>query len=156
MRLAAQLWATARQQGRPAADVQAPDGDVILAAQTQILITNGHDAVVATGNPRHLARFVPAEQWQASTMGFSGNAQGKGLWSTARLSQCGCCPWMPGRASHASGCNTIAPKAIALTVRRHLEMVEVTGVEPAVCTLVPSERARRRGAWTIRSSARRT
>jgi hypothetical protein len=37
MLLAAELWAVARQEGRPAADEKALDGDVILAAQTRLL-----------------------------------------------------------------------------------------------------------------------
>src|SRR5439155_26097026 len=60
MRLAAELWAQARIAGHPTAPDPALDGDVILAAQAISLQTA---VVVATGNPAHLARFVPAELW---------------------------------------------------------------------------------------------
>jgi len=60
MRLAAQLWAQARSAGKPTAADPAIDADVILAAQA---LTLSAAVVVATGNPRHLSRFVPAELW---------------------------------------------------------------------------------------------
>ena len=55
---AAELWAEARQRGRPTADPQALDGDVILAAQT--LSIGGR---VATENVGHLSLFVEAADW---------------------------------------------------------------------------------------------
>jgi hypothetical protein len=58
MRLAAQLWA--RNAGHQTAPDHALDGDVILAAQALSLNT---PAMIATGNPAHLSRFVPAELW---------------------------------------------------------------------------------------------
>jgi predicted nucleic acid-binding protein len=62
MRLAAALWAQARQQGQPTAGDSTNDADVILAAQALTLRTPG--VVVATSNVGHLIRFVPADQWQ--------------------------------------------------------------------------------------------
>ena len=63
LRLAADLWATARQQGRPTADSKALDIDVIIAAQALSSgITTG-DLVIATTNPKHLAQFVTAKLW---------------------------------------------------------------------------------------------
>ena len=63
MHLAANLWATTRQEGRPTASPHALDGDVILAAQALTAFPNG-DFVIATGNVAHLSRYVPASLWQ--------------------------------------------------------------------------------------------
>jgi len=60
IRLAASIWAQARNASQPTAPDPALDGDVILAAQTLSL---NAPAIVATGNPRHLSRFVSAELW---------------------------------------------------------------------------------------------
>lgn len=59
-RVAADLWARARQQGRPTAHEHALDADVLIAAQA--MATQG---IVATGNATHLGRFVDARDWQA-------------------------------------------------------------------------------------------
>ncbi|MGP0063847.1 MAG: type II toxin-antitoxin system VapC family toxin [Isosphaeraceae bacterium] len=60
IRLAANIWAQARNAGQPTAPDPALDGDVILAAQALSLKT---PVLVATGNPRRLSRFVSAELW---------------------------------------------------------------------------------------------
>jgi hypothetical protein len=60
MRLAADLWAQARNAGVATAGGGSLDGDVILAGQATALNVA---VVVATGNPVHLSRFVPAELW---------------------------------------------------------------------------------------------
>jgi predicted nucleic acid-binding protein len=62
MRLAAELWAKARQQGRPTAPELDLDIDVILAAQALILGV-GAEVIVVTTNPRHLRQFVDARPW---------------------------------------------------------------------------------------------
>lgn len=67
MLLAANYWATARQQGQPTAVDHALDGDVILAAQTSLLEQQGYSAVIATTNVKHLSRFVAAQEWQTIT-----------------------------------------------------------------------------------------
>ena len=64
MRRAAELWALARNTGQQTAPDPALDGDVILAAQALTLNT---PVVVATGNPAHLSRYVPAELWSNIT-----------------------------------------------------------------------------------------
>lgn len=65
MRRAAELWGRARQKGRPTAGDKTIDWDVILAAQA--LTLGAPDAVVATDNIGHLARFITAELWQNIT-----------------------------------------------------------------------------------------
>ncbi len=64
-RRAAALWAQAQNQGYPTAADAALDGDVILAAQTQLASESGHDVVVATDNVGHLGRFIVAEFWES-------------------------------------------------------------------------------------------
>src|SRR5439155_21259706 len=59
MRKAAELWAQARREGKPTADLKELDCDVILAAQA---IEVG--AIVATENIGHLSRFVEAKHWR--------------------------------------------------------------------------------------------
>jgi predicted nucleic acid-binding protein len=56
---AAELWADARKQGRPTADLKELDRDVILAAQA--IEAN---AIVATTNLGHLERYVTARDWR--------------------------------------------------------------------------------------------
>ena len=60
---AADLWAEARHQGRPTADVKALDIDVILAATANLAANEGYDVVIATGNVGHLSRYSNAELW---------------------------------------------------------------------------------------------
>src|SRR5882724_11085569 len=56
---AAELWAHARQTGKPTADDKSLDCDVILSAQA---IEEG--AIVVTDNIGHLSRFVEAKHWR--------------------------------------------------------------------------------------------
>ena len=63
---AAQLWAEARNRGKPATNSLALDGDMILVAQARAAArvlaeasANGH-TVVATINPKHLTYFCDA------------------------------------------------------------------------------------------------
>ena len=65
MRRAAELWADVRRRGVPTADRYALDGDVILAGQVLAAGFQPPDFVVATTNPVHLARLVPAQDWAA-------------------------------------------------------------------------------------------
>ncbi len=63
LRLAAELWAMARQQGRPTADVKDLDVDVILAAQALSFGPASSDVTVVTTNPKHLSQFIVAKNW---------------------------------------------------------------------------------------------
>jgi predicted nucleic acid-binding protein len=60
VRKAAELWAQARQAGKPTAPKESLDADVILAAQALSLNV---PVIVATDNLGHLSRFVTAEHW---------------------------------------------------------------------------------------------
>ncbi len=64
MLLAAQLWADARRRGRPTAEPNALDGDVILAAQAILEGSQGNEVVIATTNVGHLSQFVDAREWR--------------------------------------------------------------------------------------------
>ncbi|MEG4573152.1 nucleic acid-binding protein [Microcoleus sp. N3A4] len=64
MLLAAQLWADARRRGRPTAEPNALDGDVILAAQAILEAREGNEVVIATTNVGHLSQFVDAREWR--------------------------------------------------------------------------------------------
>jgi predicted nucleic acid-binding protein len=61
MHLAAKLWASARQQGKPTAADTTIDADMILIAQAQTL--GAANFVIATTNVGHLSRFASAELW---------------------------------------------------------------------------------------------
>jgi predicted nucleic acid-binding protein len=61
---AAEMWAQVRQQGKPTADNQALDGDVILAAQALLLVRQEFSYVIATSNTKHLVLFAEAKNWQ--------------------------------------------------------------------------------------------
>ncbi len=65
MLLAAELWAEARQAGRPTADAKALDGDVILSAQARLLCNETTEVIVATTNVVHLSWFIKALDWQS-------------------------------------------------------------------------------------------
>jgi predicted nucleic acid-binding protein len=64
MLLAANLWAEIRKRGQPTADPKALDGDVILAAQAQILANETAEVIIATTNVGHLIRFATVLNWQ--------------------------------------------------------------------------------------------
>lgn len=61
LRLAAELWARSRQEGRPTVDSKALDIDVLIAAQAASFSA---EVAVVTMNPKHLSQFVPAKQWR--------------------------------------------------------------------------------------------
>lgn len=63
MQRAAELWAEARNQGRPTTSGASLDADVILAAQAIGLQNSTDETIVATDNVDHLARFVEAKRW---------------------------------------------------------------------------------------------
>jgi predicted nucleic acid-binding protein len=63
MLLAADLWAKSRSAGKPLANDAALDGDVILAAQAQVLAASGHEVIIATTNARHLSTLADARLW---------------------------------------------------------------------------------------------
>jgi predicted nucleic acid-binding protein len=62
---AAEFWAEARRRGRPTAADHSLDADVILAAQAATLAAKS--VIVASANPRHISRFVPAQRWEDIT-----------------------------------------------------------------------------------------
>jgi predicted nucleic acid-binding protein len=63
LRLAADLWAKSRQEGRPTADPKSLDIDVIIAAQALSFGAGSAEVIIATTNPKHLTQFVTARNW---------------------------------------------------------------------------------------------
>jgi predicted nucleic acid-binding protein len=63
LRLAARLWAQARNAGTPTADPKELDCDVLIAAQALTLNIPSTDLGIATSNVGHLSRFVTADLW---------------------------------------------------------------------------------------------
>jgi len=63
LRLAAKLWAQARNAGMPTADPKELDCDVLIAAQALTMGVPTSDLVIATTNVGHLSRFVTADLW---------------------------------------------------------------------------------------------
>ena len=61
---AAEFWAAARKAGMPTAGDKALDGDVILAAQADILASSGIETIIATENVGHLSRYVKSDKWK--------------------------------------------------------------------------------------------
>jgi predicted nucleic acid-binding protein len=62
---AAELWAAVRKEGLPTAHPDALDADVLLAAQLLTSKFAAETLVVATTNPKHIARFLDAREWQS-------------------------------------------------------------------------------------------
>jgi predicted nucleic acid-binding protein len=62
---AAELWAKVRKEGMPTAGDEALDADVLLAAQLLTSKFASQKLVVATTNPKHIARFLDAREWQS-------------------------------------------------------------------------------------------
>ncbi len=67
---AAQLWAQARNIGRPATNDISLDADMILVAQSRAatrvfaeMAAGGH-TIIATSNPKHLTHFCDARLWR--------------------------------------------------------------------------------------------
>ena len=67
MRQAASFWAQARKMGKPTAPEAALDGDMIIAAHSEVLSDAGHQVIVATTNVKHLQLFVDARLWRDIT-----------------------------------------------------------------------------------------
>jgi predicted nucleic acid-binding protein len=67
LRLAAKLWAQARNAGVPTADPKELDCDVLIAAQALTMGVLTADLVIATTNVGHLSRFVAADLWSNVT-----------------------------------------------------------------------------------------
>jgi predicted nucleic acid-binding protein len=63
LRLAAKLWAQARNAGIPTADPKELDCDVLIAAQALSMGILSSDLMIATTNVGHLSRFVTADLW---------------------------------------------------------------------------------------------
>jgi predicted nucleic acid-binding protein len=64
MMQAAEFWALARNQGRPTADNQALDADMILSAQFAAVRSGDEEKVIATTNVGHLSLFASARLWR--------------------------------------------------------------------------------------------
>jgi len=80
---AAEFWAASRKGGYSTTDDRRLDADVILAAQGSVLASAGHEVVVATMNPKHLSRFIAAEERDKITCGSASANRSAGSWPDA-------------------------------------------------------------------------
>ena len=64
LKLAAKLWARARNAGTPTADPKELDCDVLIAAQALTMGIPASGFTIATTNVGHLSQFAPADLWQ--------------------------------------------------------------------------------------------
>src|SRR5262249_2653486 len=68
VRLAARLWAQARNTGRAGASPESLDADVLISAQAKRFNLAAHglsQVVIATVNVRHFVHIVPAAIWSS-------------------------------------------------------------------------------------------
>jgi predicted nucleic acid-binding protein len=63
LKLAAKLWAQARNQGTPTADPKELDCDVLIAVQALTMGLTESEFIIATTNVGHLSLFAPADLW---------------------------------------------------------------------------------------------
>jgi predicted nucleic acid-binding protein len=70
VRLAAELWALARNEGIPTAADNRLDADLLICATARSLAQKypGRNVIVATTNVKHLSRFVAAATWAEITL----------------------------------------------------------------------------------------
>ena len=71
VRMAAQMWAQVRNQGKTTASPEALDGDALIAAQANILNAAAFglsSVVVATANVGHLSALTHATLWSDITL----------------------------------------------------------------------------------------
>jgi hypothetical protein len=63
MLLAPQFWAEARMRGRPTAESNPLDRDVILADRAIGVANEGHEVIIPTTNVGYLSPFIADRQW---------------------------------------------------------------------------------------------
>lgn len=64
MLLASSLWAQARKKGKPTADSNSLDIDIVLVAQAKFTVQDQDEMIIATTNIGHLSLFAKAEKWE--------------------------------------------------------------------------------------------